>query len=184
MPGYGANLHVKGKPGVATMFKQILAGLEASDADYVFLCEHDVLYHPSHFEFMPPRDDLFYYNVNVWQLLLDEGRATFVDDRRQLSGLCANRELLLAEFRERVARIERERPRAIGYEPGTRNGRSEVWRSEEPNVDLRHGHNLTVTKRSPTDFRRPELSRGWREAAADEVPGWNDLMGLTQRRRY
>jgi hypothetical protein len=92
---------IHGKRGTLTMHRQILAGLERSDADFVFLCENDVLYHPSHFEFIPPRCDTFFYNVNVWKVFFDNGRANWTDDLQQLSGLCADRYLLL-EFYQRV----------------------------------------------------------------------------------
>ena len=41
---------VKAQRGIVTMFRQILAGLEALDTEYAFCVEHDVLYHPSHFQ--------------------------------------------------------------------------------------------------------------------------------------
>ena len=52
--------------GIPTMFKQILAGIEASDADVIFLCEDDMIYHQSHFEFTPG-EDTFWYNENDWK---------------------------------------------------------------------------------------------------------------------
>lgn len=39
---FGENIVIEGKRGPLTMFKQILAGLNKSTADYVFLCEHDI----------------------------------------------------------------------------------------------------------------------------------------------
>jgi len=74
-----------------TMFKQILKGLKLQETDVVFLCEHDVLYHPSHFDFVPPHKDTFYYNENVWFLRYKDGHALHYD-AKQLSGLCAYRE--------------------------------------------------------------------------------------------
>jgi hypothetical protein len=69
---FGTNIVLNLQPGVETMYRQILAALEASKTDTIFFCEHDVLYHPSHFKFDPPRTDTFYYNVNVWRWKLRE----------------------------------------------------------------------------------------------------------------
>src|SRR5438552_891911 len=53
--------------GEVTMFRQILAGLENSTADIIYFAEHDVLYHPSHFDFIPPTNDYYYYNEHVYK---------------------------------------------------------------------------------------------------------------------
>lgn len=104
---FGRNIHMKGmKRGYLTMAKQILAGLEASTADFVFFCEHDVLYHPSHFDFMPSHSQKYYYNTNVWRIRATDGHALYCDSLQQLSGLCANRETLIKHYRERVKRLE------------------------------------------------------------------------------
>ena len=62
---------------VFVKFRQILAGLEALDTDVVFMVEHDVLYHPSHFDFTPPERDIFYYNRNTWKVNAETGHAVF-----------------------------------------------------------------------------------------------------------
>ena len=164
------------------MFRQILAGLEASEADYVFLCEHDILYHPSHFEFVPPRDDIYYYNENTWKVDTKTGRALFYYCR-QTSGLCANREFLVEHYRKRVEMVERDGfTRRMGFEPGTHNRKervddykSEAWMSEYPNIDIRHRHNLTPSRWSQDKFRNKKYCQGWTEA--DEVPGWGTTKG-------
>lgn len=168
--------------GYLTMFRQILAGLEMCDADVVFLAEHDVLYHPSHFDFVPPDPSKVYYNVNVWKVDAATGRALHYDCR-QTSGLCGYRDVLLDHYRKRVARVESEGfSRRMGFEPGT-HGRpervddlqSEEWRSAWPNVDIRHGRNLTPSRWRREQFRDQRHTRGWVEA--DEVPGWGRTMG-------
>lgn len=169
-------------PGVLTMFKQILAGLEALDTDYAFLVEHDLLYHPSHFDFTPPRRDAYYYNVNVWKVDAATGRAvTYVT--KQTSGLCADRRLLIEHYRTRVARVERDGfSRRMGFEPGSHRRPervddipSEVWRSPVPNIDLRHGANLTPSRWRPEEFRNQRNCQGWTEG--DGVPGWGRTLG-------
>jgi hypothetical protein len=174
----GKNIVVSGERGPLTMFRQILAALEESTADIVFFCEHDCLYPPSHFEFMPERADVFYYNVNVWKVRASDGHAVKVDDCRQTSGLCAYRRLLLEHYRKRVEIVEQNGfSRKMGFEPGTHNRAervddygSKTWRSEQPLIDIRHGGNFTLSRWSKDQFRNQRYTRGWAEA--DEVPGW------------
>jgi hypothetical protein len=163
------------KRGVVTMLRQILAGLENSSADYVFLTEHDVLYHPSHFDFAPARDDTFYYNVNVWHVRYPDGHAVRWDDCQQVSGCCASRALLLDFYRARLAQVERDGFNRH-YEPGLKQTvggqRVENWQAAYANLDIRHGANLTPSKWSTADFRNAVT--GWQET--DELPGWGRLV--------
>ena len=69
------------------MVKQILTALENSTTDYVFFTEHDVLYPKCHFDFTPPRDDIFYYNANVWRWFYPEDTAITHDRMLPLSSL-------------------------------------------------------------------------------------------------
>jgi hypothetical protein len=42
--------------------------------------------------------------------------------------------------------------------------------SAVPNIDIRHGNNLTPTRWRKDQFRDQRYTKGWTEA--DEVPGW------------
>jgi len=175
-----ARLVVEGERSPLTMHRQVLAGLEACDADAVFLCESDVLYHPSHFEFEPP-DGTFVYNVNVWKAFWPDGRAVWTDGLEQVSGLCAGRELLLEFYRAKVAQIEAE-GFDRHYEPGRKQrvgGRKVADRlSLWPNLDVRHGGTLTRSKRSPEEFRNPRYAAGWREESG--APWWGRTEGCME----
>lgn len=160
--------------------KKILAGLENTDADIIFLAEHDVLYHPSHFDFVPPKKDVFYYNENVWQVRAGDGHALYYDCKK-LSQLCAYRELLLKHFRERVRRIEAEGfSLKMGYEPGTHNRaervddfKAEGWRSKYPSIDIRHETNATQNRWNQDQFRNQSNCKNWQESEACNLEGWN-----------
>lgn len=174
--------------GPLTMHQQILAGLERSTADYVFFCENDVLYHPSHFEFVPPRDDTYYYNTNVWRVRYRDGHAIRTADCKQLSGLCASRKLLLEHYRRRVERISTEGfSRKNGYEPGTRhlpNGYDDYpaasWSSAFPNLDIKdHGATVTKGQWTPDDFRNKKYTEGWQESTGRIEP-WPLFYGRVQ----
>lgn len=161
-----------------TMHKQILVGLERTDADAVFLCESDVLYHPSHFDFSPPLDDVFYYNTNVWKLRYPDGHAVWTDDLQQVSGCCAMRDLLLEFYRRRVTEIERDGFNHH-YEPGPKTSSYAAVnrQSAYPNLDIRHGGTLTRSKWSPKDFRNQRYARGWKETD-DDLPGWGSPIDI------
>ena len=174
---FGRNVVVDAERSILTMYRQILAGLEASTADIVFLAEHDVLYHKTHFDFIPPRKDVVYYDGNFWQVDCESGHA-LTHVWRSTSGLCAYRELLLQHYRRRVQLVE-ERGYSVGmgHEPGTHHRPErvddlghEMWHSKWPSIDIRHGHNLTPAKWRKEDFRSQRYTEGWLEA--DEVPGW------------
>jgi hypothetical protein len=175
---FGDNVHIPLEPGYLTLFKQILLGLEELDTDVVYFCEHDVLYHPSHFDFVPPDDNKFYYNTNVWKLRVSDGHALRVDNLKQTSGLCARRELLLEHYRKRVKMVEEHGfSRKMGFEPGTHgrkervdNYKSATWESKYPNIDIRHDNNLTPSRWKKEQFRNKRYTRGWTES--DEIPGW------------
>jgi rubrerythrin len=168
-----------------TMHYQILAGLERSTADYVFLCESDVMYHPSHFQFIPPRDDTVYYNVNVWRVRYSDGHAVRTANLQQVSGICANRKLLLEHYRRRVEIIARNNDqfdvKRMAYEPGTRgkfgDERIANWESEFPNLDITgHGQTLTTPHFSVESFRNKKFAAGWEETDG-QITGWSLIYG-------
>jgi Glycosyltransferases involved in cell wall biogenesis len=171
MDNMGRNVRIKGERGTLSYFRQIVAALEASTAEYVFFCEHDVLYHPSHFDFTPLTKDKFYYNTNVWRVRQRDGFAV-TWEANQVAELCCAREFALTWYREKLKQVEAgsfDR----SYEPGGRDplqyGR---WRSAYPNIDIRHDGNLTKSKWSPNDFRDKSTCVNWQESVASELPGW------------
>jgi len=165
------------------MFEKILIALSESVSDIIFFCECDVLYHPSHFDFTPKRPDIYYYNTNVWKLRLSDGLAVKVDDMRQVSGLCGGREFLKKHYERRIAKIKKDGFSGnIGYEPGLQAGgyriddyKTESWNSPFPNIDIRHGKNLTKSRWSPDEFHNKRNALGWTESNIDNIPGWPDL---------
>jgi len=178
---FGKNVVINEKPGVITMFKQIVAGLEALDTDVAFLCEHDVIYHPTHFEFTPPADNTYYYNLNCWSVNLKDGRAVYYDSQR-LSQICCDRKLLLECFKKKIEQIEEHGwHRKFGFEPGQHppprgvdNYGFQTFRSREPNIDVKHGSNLTYFRDNLDQFRKKPKNF----QTADEVPFW----GKTKKR--
>jgi len=175
------------KRGYLTMFKQIMAGLENSRDDIIFFTEHDVLYHPSHFDFVPPDKNTFYYNQNVWLLRMPDGHCLHYDVN-QLSGLCVYRETALIHFRERYEMTKKAFEtmnegefnsfvRHMGFEPMTHNRVAwqnkfpyATWKSEFPNVDIKHGANATGQRWKKEQYRNQNLLVNWTES--DQIEGW------------
>ena len=188
---FGQNIVLEGRErSYPTMAEQILTALEASTSKYIFFCEHDVLYHPSHFDFTPPRDDIYYYNVNNWRWEFPKDRAISYDELTSLSSLCCNRELAIRHYKYRLKLIERwgldkirsREPRwarRFGYEPGTKKKRNGGVTDEEhvkrksefPNIDIRHSLTFSKPKVTLDSFIHPPTN--WREGKASEIPNWN-----------
>lgn len=168
------------KRGYAAMFKQIVGALENSSAEIIFFCEHDVLYHPTHFNFSPPRNDTYYYNHNWWRLRTTDGFAVHWD-ANQVSGLCGYREHLLKFYRERLAEVEKNGySNKMGFEPGGRDSKLSVaWKSPYPNVDIKHGKNLSKDKWSLKDFRDKSTAKNF--VSSTRIPGWGRTEELIKK---
>lgn len=181
---FGNNIVITGERSPLTMFREIVVALENSTEDYVFFCEHDVLYPKCHFDFIPFKDNIFYYNDNVWRWDYPKDRIVTYEGLHCVSELCASRKLALEHYRMRVKTITEENitDRQIwnkGYEPGTRklakrgwsDDEHETWHSEIPVVDIRHDKNFSIRRVTMGAFRhRPD---NWQEKKLNQIPGWN-----------
>lgn len=176
---FGHNIHLKLERSYETLATQILTGLEAMTEDIVYFCEHDDLYHPNHFEFIPPEKNKFYYNGNYW-FLREDGFAVHYNVS-PLSGLVAYREPLLNHFRERLEMIKKDGYSfKMGFEPMTHHRIPwkywydfEIFMPEFPNIDICHGTNLTWKRFKKEDFRRKP--KFWEESDIYHISGWSDL---------
>lgn len=192
---FGKNIVLEGRQrSYPTYITQIYLALTHLDTKYVFFCEQDVLYHKSHFDFTPLRDDVFYYNNNLWRWKLHNFRLVTYKHMRAVSCLCVNREFAIKHYKKRLEKAEelgmskiRSRAPRTGtiwaYEPGTkpisRGGFSddicEDWFSSGPNIDIRHRKTFTSIKLDPEDFKN--LPEGYQEKKYNEVSEW-DLKAL------
>ncbi len=170
-------------PSFHGMFKKILLGLEFSTADYIYMAEDDVLYDPSHFEFTPPTDDMFYYNENVWHLRDTDGFAISYTAKR-LSQMCGERKFLIEHYRKRIAKIESYTGHipfhTMGFESGTHNRKERIddfkaseWMSKVPSVDIKNGKNATSARWKPSEFRSQKNCQNWKESTNYNIEGWD-----------
>ena len=187
---FGHNIVFEGKRGYTTYISQIRTALEVATEDYIFFCEHDVLYDPSHFYFTPRRDDIFYYNENVFRWQFGSKKVVAYDRMLPLSCLCVNRKFALEHYKLREQKIkeagldqfksrEPDLARKWGYEPGTKKKKRggltdddfETWSSEYPNIDIRHKGTFSPPKVTLKSFKHQPVN--WQEIPIDKIPGWN-----------
>lgn len=179
---FGQNFVMNLTSSAPSIFKQILKGIQECKTDIIFLVEHDVLYHPTHFDFTPEKKDHFYYNRNEWRVSSATGKAVFYE-HNDVSQLCARRDLLLEHYTQVVEFIEKDGfnhrngfspPKGLPREKQGKNHYA-TFRSKVPNFDIRHPNAFTRTRMNKSDFRSERSCRGWIES--DGVPGWGKTLG-------
>ncbi|MCR4324227.1 MAG: hypothetical protein NUV69_00890 [Candidatus Curtissbacteria bacterium] len=173
---FGINTVMDLENSLLSMYKQIYEGLEQCQTDAIFLIEHDLLYHPSHFDFTPEKEDHFYYNRNQWHVSSLTGK-TVTYLHNDTSQLCALREPLMAHIK-RAIEVNTDRfhssygispPRGIPPEEQKKKHYG-TYMSEVCNVDIRHPKAFTRQRMDPSEFRSERSRRGWTES--DRIPGW------------
>jgi len=185
MDDMGTNTHIKMQRGYMAYFTQILSAIESSEAEILYFCEHDWLYHPSHFDFIPPDKDAYYYNDNWWRVRASDGLSVTYETHL-LPGLCGHRDLLLSHYKKRMERLlagenSTKEILRMGFEPGTHgrpervdNNKAEGFKSKYPLIDIRHDKNLTQSKWAVDQFRSPRNAKNWVEGGLELIPGWTD----------
>ena len=187
---FGDNEVIEAKRSYPTMIRQIISCLERSQVDYVYFTEHDVLYNLSCFDFIPPRDDIFFYNENVFRWEYGSDKAINHERMIPLSCLCVNRLFALDHYKRRIAHIiekgydlesdcNKDWVRKMGFEPGTkkkkRGGFSDddfgIWRSKYPVIDVRHDKTFSPTKITLESFKHAPSD--WNEIQIEDIPGWD-----------
>ena len=157
---FGKNICVGDKPQTyQSAYEQMLAGLKAApEGSIIYLCEHDVFYHPSHFAFLPKDKDHAYFNINKYHYALGMTSFLKASGRTSQSQCVAYRELLIKHCEDRLE-AWKEGPTRLDI----------PWYSFEssrPNVDIRHGENLTMDKGS-----RLKWLQG-KKRGIKNLPGW------------
>lgn len=180
---FGTNFVMDIGRSLLSMYRQILRGVEECKTEIIFLVEHDLLYHPSHFDYTPARKDTFYYDRNRWNVDM-EGKAVFYHNNCP-SRLVAHRELLLEYYTRVVDFVQSEGfKHNLGFSPPKglpkekRVGRYEAYMAKDPCIDIRHDRTFTRARMTKEEFRSERGRRGWTEA--DEVPGWGKTRGRMQ----
>lgn len=141
-----------------SLIKQIVAGTEAAETDYVAVTEHDCLYPPDYFDFIPEELDVFYYNKNQYYFMWGEGGfgtcAKTKAKQYMLSQLICSKQALLEAMGERLIKAEKGYDFHFhpgSFEPGFNDGRKRCFRwSPTPVMDIQHEHNYCIERRNKT----------------------------------
>jgi hypothetical protein len=164
------NICVGEKPrSPQSMYEQILEGARAApEKAMIYLCEHDVFYHPSHFAKLPTNRRKFYFNQNrfFWNVSYDN----FLPGPRNskaFSQAVVCREYLIEHCEQRLTKwIPRLKIRW------------NTWDSARPNVDVRHGENLT--KDGPR--KRPYATNG--VGGVRKIGAWGGVSHFQGKVKY
>ena len=153
-----------------SMTNQVILGLDNTDADVVFLAEHDVLYHPSHFDFEPTGKDTLYFNQNMWRVRTQDGANYKEGWHGAKSQLVGMRFCLMPRWIERLEHFTNVAPLSglQGFKwyrkkPETISSMLKFghWESEVGNIDIRHVGNLTGGRKFSIE-------------KSQSIPGWGD----------
>lgn len=91
-----------------SLYTQIIAGIDACNSEFVGICEHDCLYSSEHLSWIPPSNNIFYYNSNCWLVQWGgnhpelNGMYSYWPKRLALSQLICDRQLLKESILERL----------------------------------------------------------------------------------
>ena len=133
---------------------QVLTGTMAAKTKYIALAEHDILYPDGYFDWIPPGDDVFFYNRNKVFAVAKKGPQygmyIYYDDARPtVHQLICNRELFIEATRKRLELFEKDPPKLprSWCEPGVSDyfeNEHWEWRHSKPaSIDILHNDNFT-----------------------------------------
>lgn len=153
-----------------SLFTQAITGVYEAKTKYVAMAEHDCMYTPEHFEWVPTDDSIFWYNINHYLAYLELDKYAYVR-RKPMSQLICTKEMFIPAVEEKIHmlktgfEIRKGQPGAC--EPGVCDNRkafqaakSAWWNSMKdvgkekqwtakgfatklPNLDIRHGKNFS-----------------------------------------
>lgn len=131
---------------------QILVGAFKTKTKYIALAEHDMLYPEGYFDWLPPRDDTFYYNNNKVYAVAKKGPQygmyILANDRHpNASDLICEKNIFISATLRRLEMLKKGLPYPIGWcEPGFNwEGEKMEWRHEKiPTIEIFHDDNFTA----------------------------------------
>jgi len=167
---FGRNICVGDLPRCEqSMYRQIVAGAEAiAPMSIVYLAEHDVFYHASHFAKLPRDHRAFWFNQN--RFYWAPGCDTYLPAGKHsqaFSQAAVYREYLLDHCVARLAEWT-----------GRMKVRHYSWKSKRPNVDIRHGANLSADRRN----KAPYIAG--KKRGVPHIDGWGGVKHFRGRTGY
>jgi len=161
---FGKNICVGKKPReYRSIYEQILVGVKAAAPNsIIYLCEHDVFYHPSHFAFLPTSDRAMFFNRNRYYWGLGVNSFFPARGRKALSQSVTRREYLIKHCQSRITKWDQ----GIEHKMKVAN---HGFMSDRPNVDIRHGNNFTPDGKYKREFLKN------RKQGIKNLPGWGGI---------
>lgn len=171
------------------LYSQILIGLQNTNADIVYMAEHDVLYTPYHYDFIPEKNDVFYYNTNCWFVNWKDGdsnKGKYTSpwiNRKATSQLVCYRELLIDHLKQRIDILkhgwEIRKGQSGACEPGVNDDKAFIRRHDDGiPISLRWANDWkyeTYFSEYPNiDIRNGQNLTGWRRGnrTTFDLPYW------------
>lgn len=154
-----------------SMYEGIKKGLEAIPGDpIVYLVEHDVFYHPSHFSYIPKDKIHGFFNTNRYYWSTETDFFYPARGKIALSQGVAYKSVWLKHVEERLNNWE---------SPDNKMKMPHKnYESSRPNVDVRHGDNLTPRGHYKKRHERGELENVY------NLPGWGKLPHFLNKVKY
>lgn len=170
---FGRNICVGRKPAsYISLHEQLLTGVKAADkGSVVYLCEHDVFYHPTYFEFMPPEDYAIYFNLNrfFWKRNLKSFLKT--NGYRAYSQGVAYREMFIKLAKEQLHNRRNNLASPVV-------GQFLNFETLIANVDIRHGSNFSGSNPQKESYAAGE------SPGLPMIPYWGTAESLQERVGY
>jgi hypothetical protein len=102
---FGENIVVDFPRSITSIYRQVLVGAKAAKTKYVAMAEDDCLYSKEHFDFNPPVDDGFWYDMARWSIYSWSNPPIYsIKYRHSNSTMMCSRELLISALEERFAK--------------------------------------------------------------------------------
>lgn len=171
---FGENICVgKKERNYISLYEQILAGLEKTDADVIYLCEHDIFYHSSHFAFVPEQKNTIYYNQNAYYWKV--GKNIYLPcpgNRKALSQAVSYKKNLIKHCKQRIIDLTKDKNSKI-------NDSWATFESDKPNIDIRHDNNFSKDGTSKRNYYKDENSK-----AVENVAHWGSVRHMMKKAKY
>lgn len=175
---FGKNIVIGTQPRCyRSIYDSLMRGLqEVPDEAIVYVCEHDVFYHPSHFAFLPPEKNTMYFNINRYYYHLNCDNFAHARGRRAMSQCVGYKEAIVKHCQERIDSIKNDDNgielsilKWDDWEEQT-NVKCVNFESNRPNVDILHDSNFTPRGDWKRKYLRGEITP--QHKAVWDLPGW------------
>jgi hypothetical protein len=157
-----------------SLWTQQIEGMKKATTRYIAFAEHDCIYSPDHFNFIPSSDEIFYYNANLWYMHCCDGdtelkglyswgakRQPYNEFKVPQSQLIANRELALVAYEERLELIKNyPLSRSLPAEPGVMKTSAIEKLQEEGNIQLLNWAKKWTAKHFSTTIPNLDIQHG------------------------